>query len=132
MQLCRAGDDPPESRRVEGGAADKCAIDVRLGEDLASVVRRHASAIENRHLIGSHSIELAQVITNLGRSRLSVIACRGVSGPDRPDRLVGDRQAASGNPVQVCEADSELDVDDGLGRARRALLEVLPDGQDRA
>ena len=72
MQLCGAGDDPSECHRVEGGPTDERAIDVRLGEELSGVIRRHAAAVQDRHLIGPRAIQLTQVVTDLGCSGLSV------------------------------------------------------------
>ena len=55
-----ARDDRRERVRLQRGAADERAVDVRLGEELGGVRVGHAAAVLDRDLVGGRRVELAE------------------------------------------------------------------------
>ena len=76
-------------------------------------------------------IRLVQDGADLCGDLLRVVAAGRVIGPDRPDRLVGDHQAAARQPLQLRDGRSQLAVDDRLRLTAPSLIGQLADGGDR-
>src|SRR5438105_6711334 len=132
VQLSCASDDVCEPLRVEGGAADEGAVNVRLGEELTSIVGCHAAAVQDWDPIRVRWVELAKKGPDLRRGSLCVLPGGSVPRPDGPDRLISDGQAGPRDPSEVCEAVGQLAVDDRLRFSRGTLFELLPDREDRS
>ena len=69
--------------------------------------------------------------THMARTRLGVLGARRVAGPDRPDGLVSDHQAADLGTAEALERSGDLAGQDLLGLAGVALVLVLADADDR-
>src|SRR6266487_4804970 len=87
----RGLDDLGEAARVEAGAADQCAVDIRLAHQFARILRFHATSVLDPHTLGRCVVgHLAQGVTNK-RMRLLRLVWRSVAtSPDGPNRLVRD------------------------------------------
>src|SRR5690242_8997879 len=92
LRTSGSGNDGHEVRRLEAGAADKSAIDVRDFEDLARVRRLDRPSVKDPHALALNAVTLHQPSPN-GRVHLADFARgRDFPGPDCPYRLVSDRE----------------------------------------
>ena len=124
--------DGGELLRLERCAADQRAVDVGLGEQLGGVVGRHAAAVLDRNRVGGVGIGLAQDLPDLRGDLLGVRRRRRITGPDGPDRLIGDHETGAAQPIEPGDGRPQLAVDDRRRRAGPSLLRSLPDRGDRS
>src|SRR5688500_2189020 len=83
--------DLGEAARIEAGAADEGAVDIRLGHKRAGVVRLHAAAVLDPNLVGGGFIgNLTEHPADKRMRFLGLLGRRGLAGADGPDRLVSD------------------------------------------
>ncbi len=88
-------DDVHELLGLQGGTADEAAVDVRLGQQLSSVLGIHAAAVLNGDATGHPgAVQSANGSTDVGADLASLFGRGGLAGADGPDRLVGDDAAA--------------------------------------
>ena len=124
-------DDAAELLRVEAGAADEHAVDVRLRHEHVDVGGLDAAAVEDAHAVGGVAEALAHLAA-AERHRLLRLLGRGRdAGADGPDGLVGDGDVGELGGADLGEAGVELAADLALGLAALALLERLAAAEDR-
>jgi len=85
------GGDAEEVVGLEAGTADQGTVNVSLGHQALDVIRLDTAAIEDAHGIGRRLTEQAcQQAADEGVHLLRLGVAGGLSGTNRPDRLVGD------------------------------------------
>ena len=130
-ELISAGSrDGGEGRGVEGRAADQGPATPRESHQLGRVVRLDAPPVEHGWG-GAPVAELRHEAAAKVLQELGDLGPRGgQAGPDRPARLVGHGQAPDLARADLLAGHLELAAHDGLGSARLAFLEGLPDAED--
>src|SRR5262249_55664777 len=126
-------DDLGEAAGIEAGATNECTVDVRLGHQIARVVRFHAAAVLNPNLVGRRFVgHFAQRMTNERVRFLRLLRGRVTPGSDRPDRFVGDYRFVKFFFAQILQAPPELDRQYLFDTAFLALLQSFADANNRA
>src|SRR6185437_8456317 len=97
---------------LERSPADQTAVDVRLREQLGRIVRLDAAAIKNLQRTRNCSIRTANFVTDEGVHLLGLRGRGRASGPDGPDRLVGDHGAGQGADAHAVDDRVDLGGDD--------------------
>src|SRR6266540_1790234 len=81
--------DLGEAARVEAGAADEGAVDIRLAHEFACILRFHAAAVLNTDSLGCRVVgHFAQDVSNERVGFLCLSWCGIATGADGPDRLI--------------------------------------------
>src|SRR5262250_715804 len=101
--------DRGEAARIETGAANQCAVDVRLAHQIVRVFRFHAPAILDSNFVGGPVVGyFSQGVTDERVRFLCLLRGRDPTGADRPDWLVSDYRFLQVLFAQTFEAAAEL------------------------
>src|SRR6266542_1209073 len=126
--------DLGELLRLDAGAADQGAVDVRLVHDVGDVGCLDRAAVEDAHPVGQVrriGVPLRHPAAERADALLGIFGARRLARTDRPDRLVRDDDLVHLHRGEPVEGRVELrhrvrDVVTGL-----ADVQALADAQDR-
>src|SRR5579884_440107 len=125
--------DPHEVLRVQGGAADQRAVDVRLGHDPRGVRALDRAAVQDAHLLrGLRGDTFREPAADRADDLLRVGRGGHLAGADRPDRLVRDHGLLDLLRGKARERAVELGQRVRDVFARLADLQPIADAHDRA
>src|SRR6185312_5029023 len=127
-RLGGGGNNRKELCRVERSPANKCTIDVGLGEEAGCVAGIDASAVLDPDGIRGCVPDFTQDRADERAGFLGYLGGCSLAGADRPDRFVGDREAR--RERQAREARLELAAEHRLCVASTTLIEMLANAND--
>src|SRR6478609_8814212 len=127
----RRGQDRQKFIRLERGATDQPAVDIRHREQFRRVTRFDTATVEDARRGGDFSIPLADPGADEGVYLLRLLGRRVAPGPNRPHGLVSDHtRSECASPTEL-EHRIELTSNDLIGAPGLAIGELLADAQDR-
>src|SRR4029450_12991464 len=117
---------------IKAGAADESTIHVGLHHDPGDVIRLDRAPVQDPHLVGDVTGEPPAEPGSDGSTTLLGVFWHGyLARPDRPDRFVGDHDAAGLRRLDTGESPIELTKRVLDLTALAAYIEALPDAHDR-
>src|SRR5437870_2985202 len=128
----RCAHDGREVSGLEAGAADEGPVDLLLPQQLRSVVRLYAAAVQNSDRLGGARPELAGGrLAENAADAVRLLAGTNLAGADRPNRLVGEDHSGDLLGSEPLETALDLPPYHRVRASVAALGEQLAAADDR-